>query len=104
MAPYNKTSTSSRKIPGNGTALSSSKFIFNSLLKDRTSDGPVVGSYCATFLKPEMLHIYRQITSLRRVRLVVIAQKLENRECFPFHDINLIRTQTFHYLRLIWFT
>ena len=26
---------------------------------------PVVASYCATFLKPEMLHIYRQITALR---------------------------------------
>src|SRR5438046_4172587 len=103
MAPYNKTSTSSRKNQGNGTALSSSKCIFNSLLKDRTSDDPVVASYCATFLKPEMLHIYRQITSLRRVRPVVIAQKLENRECFPFRDIHVIRKPTFHFLRRIWF-
>ena len=63
----------------------------------------MVGSYCATFLKPEMLHIYRQITSLRRVRPVVIAQKLENRECFPFRDIHIIRKPTFHFLRRIWF-
>src|SRR5205823_13672151 len=68
--------------------LSCSKFIFNSLLKDRTSDVPVVASYCATFLKPEMLHIYRQITALRRVRPVVVAQKLENQERFPFRDIH----------------
>jgi len=63
----------------------------------------VVASYCATFLKPEMLHIYRQITSLRRVRPVVIAQKLENQEDFPFHDIHIIRKPTFHFLRRIWF-
>src|SRR5438046_8718945 len=52
---------------------------------------------------PEMLHIYRQITSLRRVRPVLIAQKLENRECFPFRDIHIIRKPTFHFLRRIWF-
>jgi colanic acid/amylovoran biosynthesis glycosyltransferase len=63
----------------------------------------VVASYCATFLKPEMLHIYRQITSLRRVRPVVIAQKLENQEDFPFRDIHIIRKPTFHFLRRIWF-
>jgi len=63
----------------------------------------VVASYCATFLKPEMLHIYRQITSLHRVRPVVIAQKLENKERFPFSDIRVIRKPTFHFLRRLWF-
>src|SRR5438132_2617757 len=50
-----------------------------------------------------MLHIYRQITSLRRVRPVVIAQKLENKERFPFPDIHVISKPTFHFLRRIWF-
>jgi colanic acid/amylovoran biosynthesis glycosyltransferase len=63
----------------------------------------VVASYCATFLKPEMLHIYRQITSLGRVQPVVIAQKLENKERFPFRDIYVIRKPTFHFLRRLWF-
>jgi colanic acid/amylovoran biosynthesis glycosyltransferase len=63
----------------------------------------VVASYCATFLKPEMLHIYRQITSLSRVQPLVIAQKLENMGRFPFRDIHLIRKPTFHFLRRIWF-
>ena len=63
----------------------------------------MVASYCATFLKPEMLHIYRQITSLSRVRPVVIAQKLENKERFPFRDIYVIRKPTFHFLRRLWF-
>src|SRR5438046_10698140 len=50
-----------------------------------------------------MLHIYRQITSLRRVRPVVIAQKLENKERFPFPDIHVISKPTFHFLRRTWF-
>src|SRR5438132_13515242 len=50
-----------------------------------------------------MLHIYRQITSLQRVQPVVIAQKLENRERFPFRDIYVIRKPTFHFLRRLWF-
>src|SRR5438874_7674440 len=50
-----------------------------------------------------MLHIYRQITSLRRVRPVVIAQKLENKERFPFPDIYVIRKPTLHFLRRLWF-
>jgi glycosyltransferase involved in cell wall biosynthesis len=63
----------------------------------------VVASYCATFLKPEMLHIYRQITALSRVQPVVIAQKLENKERFPLRDIHVIRKPTFHFLRRLWF-
>jgi colanic acid/amylovoran biosynthesis glycosyltransferase len=63
----------------------------------------VVASYCATFLKPEMLHIYRQISSLSRVRPVVIAQKLENKARFPFRDIYVIRKPTLHFLRRLWF-
>ncbi|HET7228289.1 MAG TPA: glycosyltransferase [Chthoniobacterales bacterium] len=69
----------------------------------RTSDVPVVASYCATFLKPEMLHIYRQITSLRRVRPVVVAQKRENEEYFPFQDIRVVKKPAWHFLRRIWF-
>ncbi len=29
---------------------------------------PIVASYCTTFLKPEMRHIYRQVTGLRSTR------------------------------------
>jgi len=59
----------------------------------------VVASYCATFLKPEMLHIYRQITSLRRVRPVVIAQKRENADRFPFQNIRVVKKPALHFLR-----
>ncbi|MFQ3577947.1 MAG: glycosyltransferase [Verrucomicrobiia bacterium] len=48
---------------------------------------PVVAAYCATFLKPEMLHIYRQIDSLKGYRPVVITRRRENEERFPFRPI-----------------
>ena len=50
-----------------------------------------------------MLHIYRQITSLRRVRPVVIAQKRENADCFPFQNIRVVKKPALHFLRRIWF-
>jgi len=50
-----------------------------------------------------MLHIYRQITSLRRVRPVVIAQKREDADRFPFQDICIVKKPAFHFLRRIWF-
>jgi glycosyltransferase involved in cell wall biosynthesis len=63
------------------------------------TEAPVVAFYCATFLKPEMLHIYRQITALRRVRPVVIAQKRENSTRFPFEPIEIVTKPRTHFLR-----
>ncbi len=67
------------------------------------AEGPVVACYCATFLKPEMLHIYRQITALRRVRPIVIARKRESEDRFPFDDVTTVRKPATHFLRRIWF-
>ncbi|MDQ6625428.1 MAG: colanic acid biosynthesis glycosyltransferase WcaL, partial [Verrucomicrobiota bacterium] len=64
---------------------------------------PVVASYCATFLKPEMLHIYRQITALRRVRPIVIARKRESADRFPFDDLTVVPRPATQFLRRIWF-
>lgn len=50
----------------------------------------VVASYCTTFLKSEMLHIYRQVTALRDVRTFVMTKKVQNNDRFPFDDIELI--------------
>jgi hypothetical protein len=36
-----------------------------------------IALFCATFLKPEMLHIHRQICGLRSFRPLVITQKQE---------------------------
>ncbi|MDQ6913450.1 MAG: glycosyltransferase [Verrucomicrobiota bacterium] len=67
------------------------------------TERPVVASYCATFLKPEMLHIYRQVTALRRVRPIVIAQKREEIERFPFDDVTIVAKPATHFLRRIWY-
>src|SRR5207244_3645250 len=48
---------------------------------------PVVASYCTTFLKPEMLHIYRQVRSLQDYDTFVMTKTLQNSELFPFGDI-----------------
>ena len=67
------------------------------------AERPVVACYCATFLKPEMLHIYRQITSLRRVVPFVIAQKREEEERFPFDRIAVVGKPAMHFARRFWF-
>jgi colanic acid/amylovoran biosynthesis glycosyltransferase len=67
------------------------------------AERPVVACYCATFLKPEMLHIYRQITSLTRVSPVVIAQKREEAERYPFDKITIVGKPATHFARRFWF-
>src|SRR5881409_694524 len=50
----------------------------------------VVASYCSSFLKPEMLHIYRQVKALRGVDTFVVTKEVQNAERFPFDDIEVI--------------
>ena len=64
---------------------------------------PVIACYCATFLKPEMLHIYRQITGLKRCAPVVIAQKRENAARYPFEPVHIVPKPRTHILRRFWF-
>jgi colanic acid/amylovoran biosynthesis glycosyltransferase len=64
---------------------------------------PVAAFYCATFLKPEMRHIYRQITGLRSVEPIVITQKRENPDKFPFDKIDIVERPALHFLRRFWF-
>ncbi len=64
---------------------------------------PAVACYCATFLKPEMWQIYRQITAVERVSPVVIAQKRENSGRFPFDKIDIVPKPALHFLRRFWF-
>jgi glycosyltransferase involved in cell wall biosynthesis len=50
-----------------------------------------------------MLHIYRQITGLHRIQPIVIAQKRENPDRFPFDRIDVVEKPTTHFLRRFWF-
>ena len=60
---------------------------------------PVAAQYVVTFLKPEMLHVYRQISALRAFRPVVFCQKRENADQFPFHDLRIFRKPLSHPFR-----
>jgi len=60
---------------------------------------PVAAQYVVTFLKPEMLHIYRQITALQAFRPVVFCQKRENADKFPIQDLRVFRKPLTHPLR-----
>ncbi len=50
----------------------------------------VVASYCSSFLKSEMLHIYRQVKALRGVDTFIVTKDVQNAERFPFDDIEII--------------
>ena len=50
-----------------------------------------------------MLHIYRQITGLKRCSSVVIAQKRENAERYPFDGVHVVPKPRTHFLRRFWF-
>jgi colanic acid/amylovoran biosynthesis glycosyltransferase len=67
-----------------------------------TEEAPVAAQYVATFLKPEMLHIFRQITALRAFRPVVFCQKREHAEAFPFTDLRVLPKPRTHALRRLW--
>ena len=60
-----------------------------------------VACYCATFLKPEMQHIYRQLTAVRRFEVAVFTQKRENAAAFPFDDVTRVPRSPFRWLRRI---
>ena len=64
-----------------------------------TPTAPVAAQYVVTFLKPEMLHIYRQITALRAFRPVVFCQKREHAAEFPFGEIVVLPKPRTHPLR-----
>ena len=63
---------------------------------------PVAAQYCATFLKPEMLHIYRQITALRAYQPLVLTQRRENAARFPFEPVVTLRRPWTRELRRFW--
>ncbi|MEA3207096.1 MAG: hypothetical protein QOE70_153 [Chthoniobacter sp.] len=66
-----------------------------------SNEAPVAAQYVVTFLKPEMLHLYRQITALRAFRPVVFCQKRENAAAFPFEPIVVLPKPRTHQLRRV---
>jgi colanic acid/amylovoran biosynthesis glycosyltransferase len=63
---------------------------------------PIVASYCTTFLKPEMLHIYRQITGLRDFDTFVITQTRQCEERFPLDELEVLKKVRSNFARRFW--
>jgi colanic acid/amylovoran biosynthesis glycosyltransferase len=65
---------------------------------------PTVASYCTTFLKPEMLHIYRQITGLRRYETFVICKERQSEDLYPMPEngVELAPGVRSNFLRRFW--
>jgi colanic acid/amylovoran biosynthesis glycosyltransferase len=65
-------------------------------------DQPRVAIFCPTFLKPEMLHVYRQVAGLKEVKPTVLTFKRENAEQFPFEPIRFLNRSPLRWLRRVW--
>ena len=63
---------------------------------------PSVASYCTTFLKPEMLHIYRQVTGLTEFQTFVVTKHRQSEEKFPFDDIEMAPDVRSNFVRRFW--
>jgi colanic acid/amylovoran biosynthesis glycosyltransferase len=63
---------------------------------------PIAAQYCATFLKPEMMHIYRQITALRAYQPLILTQRRENASRFPFEPVVTLRRPWTREIRRFW--
>ena len=63
---------------------------------------PVAAQYCATFLKPEMLHIYRQIVALQAYQPLVLTQRREQAALFPFDPVVTLSRPWTREIRRFW--
>ena len=63
---------------------------------------PVVAVFCPTFLRPEMLHVYRQIACLERTQPTVFAFKRECANRFPYDRCQILPRSAFRWWRRIW--
>ena len=63
---------------------------------------PIVASYCTTFLKPEMRHIFRQVTGLRRWKTFVLTRERKEAERFPFADVEMIPRARKNFVKRFW--
>jgi glycosyltransferase involved in cell wall biosynthesis len=63
---------------------------------------PVVASYCTTFLKPEMRHIYRQVAGLQRYDTFVMTRERMCEDRYPFEQVELIPRARKNFLKRFW--
>lgn len=63
---------------------------------------PVVASYCTTFLKPEMRHIYRQVAGLQRYETFIVTRERMCEDKFPFEQIELLPRARKNFIKRFW--
>jgi colanic acid/amylovoran biosynthesis glycosyltransferase len=63
---------------------------------------PVVASYCTTFLKPEMRHIYRQVVGLQRYDTFVMTRERMCEDRYPFEQIEMIPRARKNFIKRFW--
>ncbi|MEX1045131.1 MAG: hypothetical protein WEC73_03300 [Chthoniobacterales bacterium] len=63
---------------------------------------PVLVSFVATFLKREMLHVYRQVTGIERYENWVITRRLENERLFPSSRVVCLHRHPMRLLQRVW--
>jgi colanic acid/amylovoran biosynthesis glycosyltransferase len=61
-----------------------------------------VVSYVATYLKPEMLHVYRQTTGLQRYENWIVTRRRECRERFPASNVVALRRHPLRWFHRAW--
>ncbi len=64
---------------------------------------PAIVSYCHTFLNPEMLHVYRQITGIRGFENWVVTRKQVCRDRFPYDRVSVLRPPPLRFLRRFYY-
>lgn len=79
--------------------------LFNPLKRDTamvtamaSRDKPVAVSFLATFLRPEMLHVYRQVTSLRSFHMWVVTRNRRHPELFPYDNLFILKKSPWRFL------
>jgi len=80
------------------------RFLESRLMSEpaQPSAKPVVASYCTTFLKPEMRHIYRQVTGLRRYETFVVTRERKGEEEFPFGGVEVLPRARKNFVKRFW--
>jgi colanic acid/amylovoran biosynthesis glycosyltransferase len=63
---------------------------------------PTVASYCTTFLKPEMRHIYRQVSALEHWQTVIVCKERQSEAMYPMDEIDVVPPVRSNFIRRFW--
>ncbi|MBF8272670.1 MAG: Glycos transf 1 protein [Magnetococcales bacterium] len=79
-----------------------SRYVEGAGMTQAGTDRPVAVSFLATFLSPEMLHVYRQVTSLRHFDMWVITRSRKHPELFPYPNLITLKKSPWRFVARAW--